>query len=396
MAVVVAPFGRAELHASIRWRPLPHPTVPETRPGSFPRSPINFEAVLGALSEGVIVIDLAGCVLWSNASAETLLKRSRHHLQGTTCDNAFADCPWLLELVDRVDAHHAPLRAEGTLTQSGEEIAVIAHATTLSDSAGLHAGAVLTLHAADLALRLPGQDRERARLSELHRLVGQLGHEINNPLSGIRGAAQLLGRRLGQEHESAEYAGMIVRQVDRMAELVTSLMSLEAPPTTLTPCNIHRVISDVLLLLRAEAQSAGIVLIAEFDPSLPDVVGDPDRLAQLFLNLVKNGMTASLANDNPRVVVRTLMEHAFHVSRGDRRVHYIRVEVRDNGDGLDADTQEHMFEPLYSRSTGGHGMGLAVARSIVSGHRGSIAADNIESGGACLRVQLEVAEEPPS
>jgi two-component system nitrogen regulation sensor histidine kinase GlnL len=365
--------------------------MPATSSGQSTDSNLDLEAVLGALTEAVLVIGSDRTIAWTNAAAESIFGRSGAQLRGTPATETFAQAPWLAELASRVGRDRPFLRAEGNLGAAGEDMEFMGHAVALLEGAAPMV--VVTLHASDRALRLATQDRERARLSELHRLVGQLGHEINNPLSGIRGAAQLLGRRLGKKHEADEYTDMIVRQADRMAELVASLMSLEAPVTSLRPCNIHRVLSDVLLLLKAEAAECGVTLAQEFDPSLPDVIGDPDRLQQLFINLAKNAMAATAGTEKGQVVIRTLMEHGFHVTRDARRVHYIRVEVRDNGRGLDADTLDHMFEPLYSRRHGGHGMGLAVARSIVTAHRGSVAAENLEGGGACLRVLLEVAEE---
>lgn len=354
---------------------------------------VDFESVLNAVTQGIVVLGPDGRVQWANASAQSLLGRSAERLRHEPAETAFGANRWLGELAARVDNAHTSLRAEGTVLGGGETVEVLAQAIAIVEGNNPVQGVVLTLQISDLSLRLSIQDKERARTEELHRLVGQVGHEINNPLSGIRGAAQLLGRKLGDKEDQLEYTRMIVRQTDRMADLVATLMSLEAPVTTLGSCNIHREISDVLLLLQAEAESAGVRITQEFDPSLPDIVGDPAGIQQLFLNLVKNAMTACKKAEQPRVVVRTLMEHGFHVSRGEHRVRYIRVEVRDNGPGLDSDALEHMFEPLYSRSEGGHGMGLAVARSIVTGHRGSIKAENLPEGGACLRVLFEVAED---
>lgn len=354
----------------------------------------DFESVISALAEAVVVLSVDGTVVWLNAYAESLLGASGPQLIGRSAAEAFASNPWIASIGASINTERPLVRLEESLSRGGEDdIAMIGHGALVVDAQGNRTGVVINMHPAAVGLRLAAQERERARLAELHRLVGQFGHELNNPLSGIRGAAQLMGRKLGSHPEALEYTSMIVRQADRMAALVADLMSLEAPVVTPRPSNIHRTLSDVMLLLGADDRAAGVKLIADFDPSLPDVAGDPDRLQQLFLNLTKNALQACLGAKGPRIVVRTFMEHGFHVSLGRRRVRYIRVEVRDNGPGLNDETVERMFEPLYSRTTGGHGMGLAVARSIVTAHGGSIVAENLEGGGASLRVLLPVAEE---
>lgn len=356
------------------------------------RAPTDHEAVLVALAEAVIFLSPDGTVQWLNGYAEVLLGASGPQLLGRKASEALVGNPWIADIIPRVGPEHPLVRVEELLTRNGEEVAMIGHGALVLDSEGVATGVVINMHPAAVGLRLATQDRERARVAELHRLVGQFGHELNNPLSGIRGAAQLLGRKQSASEDDKEYTSMIVRQADRMAALIADLMSLEAPVVKPRATNIHRVLSDVMLLLGADDRSSEVELVSEFDPSLPDVAGDPDRLQQLFLNLAKNALQACCNSPGARIVTRTVMEHGFHVSLGPRRVRYIRVEIRDNGPGLDDETIKHMFEPLYSRTTGGHGMGLAVARSIVTAHGGSIVAENLQEGGASLRVLLPVAE----
>jgi two-component system nitrogen regulation sensor histidine kinase GlnL len=346
--------------------------------------------VLASLLEAVLVFDQHDRTVFVNQAAEALLGRSRRILWGLPYAEVFADAPWLVELIDRLDdTAGASLRMEGALDSHGQ--VVLAEVSTLRDRNGQSCGTVATLH--DLARRqaLAEHERSRSRVNDLDRLVAQLGHEINNPLAGIRGAAQRLGRRLADSPEMADYAQMIVRQADRMAALVEALMLLEAPRPTLAPLNVHQVLNEVVLLEEAAARSEGVSIIRQFDPSLPDVLGDRDQLEQVFMNLLKNAVAACSRSDrNGRITLVTRVEHGFRLSHGPRGAQYMAVEVRDNGPGLDDETRERMFSPLYSRSDGGHGMGLAIAQSVITAHGGLLRADNLPEGGAKLVVLLPI------
>jgi len=349
----------------------------------------DHEAVLAGLLEAVVAFSHDGCASFVNPAAEHLIGRSDRSLLGRSGGEIFAASPWIADMLARLDVSQPALREEGELATPTGPVAVLAEAALLLGDGGRANGSVLLLD--DLGRRRPlhHQDSDRRRLAELDRLAAQVAHEINNPLSGIRGAAQLLGRRLGERADLIEYTDMIVRQVDRLSGLVEALMALEAPLTRKEAVNIHRVLNELILLERPGADEDDITLEAEFDPSLPDVLGDPDRLQQLFLNILRNAL-AHCRRPGGRVRVSTRMEHAFHVARSGGRTQFLSVAVTDDGPGLDQEALEHAFSPLWSRRPGGHGLGLAIAGAIVTAHEGRIQAANAPGGGAVFTVTLPV------
>jgi two-component system nitrogen regulation sensor histidine kinase GlnL len=362
-----------------------------SKPSATALPALDFEMVLASLLGGVIVLDLEDKVVFVNAAAESLLDRSSSAMVGQPVEGLFATAPWLAELVLRIKRRvDSPLRDAGPLS-ADDQRDVLAVVSALRDRTGHPRGTVIALHNLASRHRLVYEEQTQARLDELDGLVASIGHELNNPLSGIRGAAQLLAKKLVDRPELAEYGDMIVRQADRMAELIKVLMALEAPAPSLAALNIHRILNEVIMLEKPGTDERGITIRTEFDPSLPEVHGDADQLQQLFLNILKNAV-AVCAPGKGRVKVATRMETSFYVDTGSERVRYIAVEITDNGPGLDEETRNHMFSPFYSRTKGGHGLGLTIARNIVTSHRGHIVADNAPQGGAKIRVTLPVAE----
>lgn len=368
-----------------RKRPVPGGMSSEINSLTSP----DHEAVLASLLEAVFTFTNDNTLSFVNPAGEGLVGRSRRVLLGRGVADIFRHSPWIPEMIGRLGPEHGATREEGFLDTPAGRTAVTAEAGTIADGAS---GSVLVLYDLSGRRSLQHQDRDWQRVAELDRLVAQLAHEINNPLSGIRGAAQLLGRKVDSRVDLVEYTDMIVRQVDRITGLVEALMALEAPLLRHEPLNIHRVLNDVLLLERAEAVQRGIVLESEFDPSLPDTYGDPDRLQQLFLNIVRNAV-AMCPSPGGRVRVATRMENSYYVEKGSRRSYFFTVSITDNGPGLDEEAQKHMFSPLFSRRKGGHGMGLAIAGAIAAAHNGRIRAENGADGGAAFHVTLPVATD---
>ena len=189
----------------------------------------DHEAVLASLLEAVVAFGPAGQVTFVNPAAETLLSRSRRALLGRRSEEVFSASPWIAEMLRHLGPDHPSVREEGEVVTPDGRVPVLAEGSVVRERGADTTASVLVLY--DLSRRSALQDQEihRRRISGLDRMAAQFAHEINNPLSGIRGAAQLLGRRLGERPDLVEYTDMIVRQVDRLHGLVEALMALEGP-----------------------------------------------------------------------------------------------------------------------------------------------------------------------
>ena len=212
----------------------------------------------------------------------------------------------------------------------------------------------------------PGDDPALMLPSALSAALKGLAHELRNPLAGLKGAAQLLDRRVADDATARELTSLIESEVDRLTGLLDRLLS-PAPPRPFEPANIHAVLERVLRLAESDAGWA-TRLVRDYDPSLPDVFGDADRLTQAVWNLVRNAIDAGAAT----VTMRTRAEHGVRI--GDT-LHplALRLEIVDDGRGVPEELAERIFLPLVSGHAAGSGLGLALAQQVAREHRGSLA-----------------------
>ncbi|HZD41528.1 MAG TPA: ATP-binding protein, partial [Terriglobales bacterium] len=236
------------------------------------------------------------------------------------------------------------------------------------------------------------EDLKRAdRLAIMGTLAAGLAHEIRNPLGGIKGAAQLLRRSLSGDPSLVECTRIMVREVDRVNELIEQLLALSRPiKLNLVPLNIHAVLDDVLTL-EAHALGEGKVAIKkQFDPSLPLIRGDRSQLTQVFLNLVKNAFQAMKGSGT--VTITTRAETDFHIRRsGNARKKVIWVDIQDEGVGIKQEDLSQIFSPFFTTKNNGTGLGLAVSYRIIKEHGGLIRVQSIEGQGTIFKVSLVIA-----
>ena len=210
----------------------------------------------------------------------------------------------------------------------------------------------------------PGEDPATALPTALSAALKGLAHELRNPLAGLKGAAQLLARRVDDD-DARELTGLIESEVARLADLVDRLLSPQ-PSKVHEALNIHVVLERVLRLAEVDAGWA-VRLVRDYDPSLPELPGDADRLTQAVWNLVRNAIEAGAAN----VSLRTRIEHGVRIGESPH-ARVLRLEIIDDGRGVPEALAEQVFLPLVSGRAEGTGLGLALAQQVAREHRGSL------------------------
>jgi two-component system, NtrC family, nitrogen regulation sensor histidine kinase GlnL len=210
----------------------------------------------------------------------------------------------------------------------------------------------------------PGHDPATVLPSALSAALKGLAHELRNPLAGLKGAAQLLARRVS-DGESRELTELMESEVARLTALIDRLLSPQ-PVRHHEPLNIHVVLERVLRLAENDAGWA-VKLIRDYDPSLPELSGDADRLTQAVWNLARNAIEAGAAN----VVLRTRVEYGVRIA-DIAHAKALRLDISDDGRGVPESLAEQVFLPLVSGRAEGSGLGLALAQQVAREHRGSL------------------------
>jgi len=224
-------------------------------------------------------------------------------------------------------------------------------------------GWLLEAHPVD---EFPGIDPTQALPSALSAALKGLAHELRNPLAGLKGAAQLLGRRVGQrDPDERELVDLIGSEIERLNGLLDQLLS-PAPAAPHAVLNIHAALERVLRLAESEA-GWSVRMQRDYDPSIPEFAGDADRLTQAAWNLVRNAMQAGAGT----VTLRTRVEHGVRIAEQLQTL-ALRLEIIDDGRGVPEELAEHLFLPLVSGRAEGTGLGLALAQQVAREHRGTL------------------------
>lgn len=362
-------------------------------PGENSLPSISWDQILTGLEDGVIVVDPAGNISFFNEGAEILTEVSAPRALQQPFAKLFKNDPWLIQLVRKSrPPRRESARAEGDLVDSwGRKLPVSLTVSPLQDRNAYFLGSVLLLH--DLRHRRElEEDLKRAdRLATLGTFAAGLAHEIRNPLGGIKGAAQLLRRALDRDPSLLEYTDIMIREVDRVNQLIEQLLDLCRPARlNLAPINIHEILEAVLLLEVETARERNVTVRKRFDPSLPPIRGDRAQLTQVFLNLVKNAFQAM--EQTGALTITTRVETDFHIKeQGKRRDQFIWIDIEDQGAGIKEEDLPQIFSPFFTTKNNGTGLGLAVCYHIIKEHGGLIRVESVEGKGTTFRVSLVVA-----
>ena len=218
-------------------------------------------------------------------------------------------------------------------------------------------------------------------------MIRQMAHEIKNPLGGIRGAAQLLERQLG-DAELREYTTVVISETDRLAGLVDTLLGPGGPPNK-QPVNIHEMLEYVVRIIVAE-DTKKVAIHRDYDPGLPEMDLDRDQMVQAFLNLVRNA--AAALDGLGTITLRTRAVSNFTIGNIRHRV-IASIEIEDDGPGRPYDLQDSVFDPLVTGKPDGTGLGLPAAQEMISRHGGLIEFDS-RPGRTIFYVRIPLHQEP--
>lgn len=352
-----------------------------------------YENIIESLAEGIVGVDNALKITVFNQTLEKITGTSSSTAIEKPLNDVFQKDQWLCEIIEKtIKECKVFSEYEGSIFQKyGNPKHVSITTAPIFTQNGDLSGAVAILK--DLSHIKPiEEDSQRTeRLAFIGAFAANLAHEVKNPLGGIRGAAQLLSRRLKQK-EHTEYTDLIIRESDRLNKLLEDILDFSNPrKINPAPTNIHKILDNVISIQNYTAIEKGASIIKEYDPSIPSILGDNEQLTQVFLNIVKNSIEAVKNKGEIKVATRFLTD--FHlVEEGYKGGKMVEVQIKDNGSGISKANIEKIFTPFFTTKKKGSGLGLAISLKIIKEHNGFFKIDSVEGKGTVVSVLLPIAK----
>ena len=323
------------------------------------------------LADAVIVIgaDLSPVAL--NPAAETMLGMSQ--LGRAMLGNLLRHNEWLGRMLHTcIETGQSLGDPEAVFNIGPRAVTVRAEISPLSGSDDKIGGAIVLLH--DLSHQKSAEHAVEGQ-AQLRLSPAGLAHEVKNPLTGIKGAAELLASLHPDDERARQYCDVIMEGAKRIETLVEQVLAVSAPRRfRQDEVNIHKVIHQALTILGMFPKPLPeIELEQEFDPSLPDVIGDEAALERTMVNLIKNALEAM--DHHGRLRIRTRMETEFRLAAEGKRRQFLRIDIVDSGRGLTQAELDQLFTPFFTTKSSGTGLGLVLSQRVVSLHGGKLWAE---------------------
>jgi len=366
---------------------------PGVAAGSLAIREVDSEALLATLPHPIMVIDANNHITFANAAAEAFFSMGEAVLKRARISDVVAfGCP-LLSLIEYIH------QTGSTVNEYGIEVStprfsqpklIDVYGGPMPDDPSLM---FIMIQQRNMAQMIERQLTHRAAARSVSGMAGVLAHEIKNPLSGIRGAAQLLEPGLSDDDRTLTQ--LICAETDRIRNLVDRMEVFgDERPIAKEAVNIH----DVSHHVRKISESGfgrNLRHVEDYDPSLPFVLGNRDKLVQAFLNLVKNAAEAiGERREHGRIVLTTAFRPGVRlvVPGSDTRVSLpLMIQIEDNGGGIPEHIKAHLFDPFVTTKVSGTGLGLALVAKIISDHGGVIECDS-EPKRTIFRVLLPMQD----
>ena len=353
-----------------------------------------YENILESLGEGLISVDTELNITVFNLWAEKLTGTSRDSAIGKPMDEVFALDKWLTDLIkDTIKSSKTYTEFEETLHRKFSGPAKVSVTSRqIYDNDGNLTGALWFMRDITGIKSIKKEALRKDRLAYIGSFATNLAHEVRNPLLGIRGAAQLLGKKV-EDEKLKEYSEVIIKEADRLNATVNDMLNFARPRAIQKKqINIHQVIDSVIMI--SEKDDDTVKIKREYDPSLPDVIGDENQLTQVIMNTVRNATDAAkeTSADRPQIIIRTRIVTDFRLKKDDSdAAKFSQIEIEDNGCGIAEEELEKIFTPFFTTKAHGTGLGLPISYRIVKEHDGFLKVDSTLGTGTTVTIMLPTA-----
>ena len=356
----------------------------------------NFnESIIQSMESGVITIDLDGKVTSFNKGAEEILEYRAEEVIGRRLDEIIPE----EEITRLLPPNPDPITTNREMeisTRNGKKVYIGYTVTPRYDNLNRKAGTIIVFRDISEIKRMQAELIRMDRLASLGVLASGIAHEIRNPLAGIKTIAQTLEEEIPPEDHRREYIARIIRQVNRLDELLKTFFSYAKPKQPVRKYHqLVAIIREVTLLLRKRLRSRKIVLVEDYAPDLIPVFVDLNQIQQVFINLILNAIDAMPDGGRLTIqarVVRTTLR-AIDRRKGGLRMPrepstFVEVKISDTGMGIKPEHLESIFDPFFTTKPQGAGLGLSIVYRIMQEHGGEVRVESQWGKGATFTLLL--------
>ena len=353
-------------------------------------SDLTAPSLLDHLATAVLVADHDATILGCNIAAENLLDLSAAKMHGMRLNELFQGSEELAHLIRKVRSETRAYtdRDLPLVTSTMKSILVDCTISPWHEGPADGHRMIVEFASVERHQRIQSEENMLIQNQANAALMKGLAHEVKNPLGGIRGAAQLLERELG-DSQHTEYTQIIIGEADRLRKLVDRMLGPRGKLAT-APVNVHEVLEHVRQIVEAE-HAETVAFNRDYDPSLPELVANRDELVQAFMNLIRNAAQAVSASQGT-VTLKTRAQRSITIANKFHKL-ALSVEIRDTGPGVDQEIAESIFFPMVSGRPEGSGLGLPLSQAIANRYGGLIAYTS-EPGDTVFTVWLPLEASP--
>ncbi len=348
-----------------------------------------FRQLVVNLRTGVLAITRPGRVAAMNEMAYRVLGLTAKSTDlGRPFTEVLHDCPEVCRVLQQAfESDDLPNRAEMRLRKTGRAVGYTL--SRIQDDQGRLVGATLFFKDLTRVEQIEERGRLRDRLAALGEMAAAIAHEVKNPLASIEVMAGVLKRQLSQQPEALETLDDIIKEAKMANAIVVEVLEFVRPiQLQVEKVGLDEILKDSITLAEGQMRRGAVTIKTELDPAVPDLLGDPHQLRQLFSNLLANAFEA--LGGEGHVEIRSALIPDDELNGPDESTPLVSIEVRDNGPGIAPDDFERIFSPFFTTKPQGTGLGLAIVRKVVDAHDGRIDAVSAPGRGASFKVTLPV------
>jgi two-component system sensor histidine kinase HydH len=335
------------------------------------------ENVVESMADGLISIDREGKIVTLNRQAGEILGSGRERLEGMKITSVLGE--GIGRILGSMEGQALVRDREMDIhTDKSGRIPLSLSVAPLKDETGQEMGSVLLIKDMREIRDLQEKVHRSERLASLGRLAAGVAHEIRNPLSSIKGFAQYFVKRFSGHDEEQGYASVMVKEVDRLNRVITDLLDFAGPKEPRRePQSLETIAEQAVKLLTPDLEARKVEVVREYEPDLPAVSVDRDRISQVFINLLLNALESMEAGGEIRIGLRRCGPPPA-----------VEASIADTGAGIPEGDLEKVFEPFFSGKKKGTGLGLAIVHQIIESHRGDIRVESRPGEGTVFRIRL--------